>query len=319
MSPGTNTGAAHPVSMGGQMDAVMKEKVENDAAASLRSITSKRGRNSDVAETAVRQSKSFTEKEALDQHLIDLVAANEGELLATLDGRDIVRFNGTHTTLHLAGAQIEEYQRSLRQKIIASVADPNLAFLLLIVGALAIYVEFSSPGLIAPGVIGAFLVLLGLSALSVLPINWLGAALLLLAFALFALEAKFASHGILGVGGAVAMLLGAVMLVDSPWPEMRIRWGTAIAATLPFSLITMFLVSLAVRARRNKVVTGADGMIGEMGSAVTELAPEGKVFVHGEYWNAVSSAPLPAGTRVRVTQVKDLKLTVESVAEHTGG
>jgi membrane-bound serine protease (ClpP class) len=315
MAPGTNTGAAHPVAMGGQMDAVMKEKVENDAAASLRSITSTRGRNSELAETAVRQSKSFTEREALDQHLIDLVAPSETELLAALDGREITRFNGSRTTLHLAGAQIEEYQRSLRQKIIASVADPNLAFLLLIVGGLAIYIEFSSPGLIAPGVVGAFLVLLGLSALSVLPINWLGVALLILAFALFALEAKFASHGVLGIGGAAAMVLGAVMLVDSPWPELRIRWSTAIAATLPFSLITMFLVSLAVRARRNKVVTGADGMIGETGSALTELAPEGKVFVHGEYWNAVSPTPLPAGARVRVTKVKDLKLTVESVAE----
>jgi len=140
-----------------------------------------------------------------------------------------------------------------------------------------------------------------------------------LAFALFALEAKFSSHGVLGIGGTVAMLLGAVMLVDSPWPELRIRWSTAIAATLPFSLITMFLVSLAVRARRNKVVTGAAGMIGETGSAVTELAPEGKVFVHGEYWDAISPAPLPAGARVRVTKIEDLKLTVESVAEHTGG
>ena len=319
MSPGTNTGAAHPVALGGEMDAVMKEKIENDAAASLRSITSKRGRNSALAETAVRQSKSFTEREALDQHLIDLIASNEGELLAALDGREITRFNGSRTVLRLAGAGIEEYQKSLRQKIVSAIADPNLALLLLIMGALAIYVEFSTPGLIAPGVIGAFLVLLGLSALSVLPINWLGVALLVLAFTLFALEAKFAAHGVLGIGGAVAMLLGAVMLVDSPLPEMRIRWSTAIAVTVPFSLITMFLVSLAVRARRNKIVSGSEGMIGETGSAVTELAPEGKVFVHGEYWDAVSRAPVPSGARVRVTAIHNLKLTVESVPEQTGG
>jgi membrane-bound serine protease (ClpP class) len=251
--------------------------------------------------------------------LIDLVAANERELLATLDGREITRFNGSRTPLHLAGAEIEEYHESLRERIISAVADPNIALLLLLIGALAIYVEFSSPGLIAPGVVGAFLVLLGLSALSVLPINWLGAALLLLAVTLFVLEAKFTSHGVLGVGGAVAMLLGAVMLVDSPQPEMRIHWSTAIAATLPFSLITMFLVSLAVRARRNKVVTGVAGMIGETGSAVTELDPEGKVFVHGEYWNAIARASVPAGARVRVTEVDNLKLTVESIPEHTGG
>ena len=167
------------------------------------------------------------------------------------------------------------------------------------IGALAIYVEFSTPGMIAPGVVGAIMVLLGLSALSVLPINWLGAALLLLAFALFALEAKLGAHGVLAVGGAVSMVLGAVMLVDSPLPEMRVHWTTAIALALPFSLITAVLLSLAVRARRNKVVTGEQGMIGETGSAVTDLAPAGKVFVHGEYWNAVALASRPRFRRAR--------------------
>ncbi len=221
--------------------------------------------------------------------------------------------------LHTAGAEVETYEESWRQRIIAAIADPNLAFILLIVGALAIYVEFTSPGLIVPGVAGAILVLLGLSAISVLPINWLGAALILLAFVLFALEAKFASHGILGVGAAVSMALGAVMLINSPFPEMRIHWPTAIAVTVPFSAITIFLVSLAVRARRNKVETGAEGMIGELGAAVTGLTPAGKVFVHGEYWDAVSSQPAPQGTRVRVTAVEKLKLTVEPVPDQTGG
>ncbi len=200
MAPGTNTGAAHPVLMGGEMDAVMKQKVENDAAAYLRSICAKRGRNSALAETAVRESKSFTEREALDQHLIDLIAPNEQALLAALDGRVVTRFDGSTQTLHTAGAVIEVYQKSLRQTIIAAIADPNIALVLLVIGALGMYVEFTSPGLIAPGVIGAILVLLGLSAISVLPINWLGAALLLLAFALFVLEAKFASHGDSGRG-----------------------------------------------------------------------------------------------------------------------
>jgi len=311
MAPGTNTGAAHPVAFGGQMDDVMKQKVENDAAAYMRSITSKRGRNSALAETTVRESKSFTDREALDQHLIDLIVPNEQELLRVLDGRTVTRLDGTQQTLHTAGAVIDVYQKSLRQTIISAIADPNIALVLLVIGALGIYVEFSHPGLVAPGVIGAILVLLGLSAISVLPINWLGVALLLLAFSLFALEVKLSSHGILGAGGAVAMVLGAVMLINSPQPEMRVHWNTAIGLALPFSAITVFLLSLAVRARRNKVVTGSEGMIGATGAAVTELAPEGKVFVHGEYWDAVAVRPVAAGARVTVTGIDCLKLTVE--------
>jgi membrane-bound serine protease (ClpP class) len=319
MTPGSNTGAAHPVAMGGEMDSVMKEKVENDAAAYLRSICERRGRNSALAETAVRQSKSFTEREALDQHLIDLVAGDERALLAQLDGRTVTRFDGRQQTLHTAGAEIEVYEKTTRQRIISSIADPNMAFILLILGALAIYVEFSSPGLIAPGVIGAILLLLGLSALSVLPINGLGAALIVAGFAMFVLEAKFVSHGVLGVGGTVALVLGAVMLIDSPFPEMRIHWGTAIAVALPFAAITLMLLSLVVRARRNKIETGAEGMVGQLGSAITALAPEGKVFVHGEYWDAVSRTPAPAGAPVRVLAMEKLRLTVEPVAEKTGG
>jgi membrane-bound serine protease (ClpP class) len=323
MAPGTNTGAAHPVAMTGEMDAVMAQKVENDAAAYLRSICVKRGRNSALAETAVRESKSFTEREALDQHLIDLVAPNDAALLAALDGRTVTRFDGRTQTLHTAGAVVEEYRQSLRQRLVSAIADPNIALILLVVGALAIYVEFSTPGMIAPGVVGAIMMLLGLSALSVLPIDWLGAALLLLSFALFALEAKLGSHGVLAVGGTVSMVLGAVMLVDSPLPEMRIHWATAVAVALPFSLITALLLSLVVRARRNKVVTGEAGMIGLTGSAVTELAPSGKVFVHGEYWNAVAAGapvgtPVPAGAPVRVTAIDRLTLTVEAIGSRTG-
>jgi membrane-bound serine protease (ClpP class) len=319
MAPGTNTGAAHPVALTGEMDAVMSQKVENDAAAYIRSISAKRGRNSELAETTVRQSKSYTEREALEQHLVDLIAANQDQLLAALDGRMVTRFDGRVQTLHTAGAIVEVYQESLRQKIVSSIADPNIALVLLVIGALGIYIEFHSPGLIAPGVVGAILVLLGLSAISVLPINWLGAALLLLAFTLFVLEAKFAAHGILAVGGAVSMVLGAVMLVDSPIPEMRVHWGTAIALALPFAAITTMLLSLVLRARRGKVETGSEGMIGQTGSAITELAPEGKVFVHGEYWDAVSLRPAAAGARIRVTAIDRLKLTVEPVPDQTGG
>ena len=276
MAPGTATGAAHPVMLGSQMDPVMKEKVENDAAAYLRSICEKRGHNSALAETAVRQSKSFTDREALDQHLVDLIEPGDRQLLAALDGRTVTRFDGTVTTLHTAGAQIVEYQRTWRQRIISAVADPNIALVLLVLGALGLYIEFSTPGMIAPGVFGGILILLGLSAISVLPINWLGAALLLLAFALFALEVKFASHGVLGVGGAVAMVLGAVMLVDSPIPELRIHWSTALAVTLPFSAITLFLLTIAVRARRNKVATGGEAMIGQIGRGADPAGARGQ-------------------------------------------
>jgi len=319
MAPGTNTGAAHPVALGGEMDAIMKVKVENDAAAYMRSIAGKRGRNAELAQSAVLESKSFTDHEALEQHLIELVEPNERALLDAVDGRTVTRFDGRAQKLETARAGIEVYQESLRQRILGAIADPNIALVLLVAGALCIYVEFTSPGLVAPGVFGAILVLLGLSAISILPINWLGAALLLLAFTLFVLEAKFTTHGVLGVGGAIAMVLGAVMLVSSPIPEMRVHWSTALGLALPFSAITMFLLSLAVRARRAKVETGQEGMVGETGAAVTPLEPEGKVFVHGEYWDAVSLQPVPAGGRVRVTAIHQLKLTVEPVSPQNGG
>ena len=313
MAPGTNTGAAHPVLMGGEMDADMKRKVENDASASLRSLTQKRGRNSALAEKAVLESKSFTEKEALDGRLIELIARDEQDLLAQLDGREVVRFDGRKQTLHLAGAAVSVYQPNWRERIISAVADPNIALILIVVGALGIYIEFSSPGLIAPGIAGAISVLMGLSALSVLPINWAGVALLILAFTLFALEAKLASHGVLGLGGAVAMVLGAVLLVDSPLPELRIRLSVAIALAVPFAIITTILLTLVVRARANKVVTGPSGMLGEPGVAVTQLAPSGKVRVRGEYWDAIAQpgAPVEPGAKILVVGIKGLELAVK--------
>jgi membrane-bound serine protease (ClpP class) len=300
------------------MDAVMKQKVENDAAASLRSIVAKRGRNSPLAEKAIRESQSFTDKEALDNHLIELVARDERDLLDQLDGREVTRLDGSHTILHTRGAIVEVYEKNLRQKIMSAISDPNLALVLLVLGALGIYVEFSSPGLIVPGILGAIMALLGLSALSVLPINWLGAALLLLAFSLFILEAKFATHGILGAGGALSMVLGAVMLIDSPVPEMRIHLSTAIALALPFSLITMLLLTLVLRARRNKVVMGSQGMIGEIGTAVTPLDPAGKILVRGEYWSATAPSQIAAGGQVRVTGIDRLTLTVEPILPRNG-
>jgi len=313
MSPGTNTGAASPVLMGQQMDPVMREKVENDAAALLRSMTSRRGRNSQLAEDAVRKAKAFTEKEALDQKLIDLIASDEQQLFQQLNGREITRWDGHKQVLHIAGATVTEVRTTLRERLIGSIADPNIAFILLVLGALGIYVEFSSPGLIFPGVAGAILVLLALSALTILPINWVGVALMVLAVTLFVLEAKFASHGILGVGATVSMVLGAMLLVNGP-PEVRIHFTTAVAVALPFAAITMFLVSIVIQARRNKVLTGASGMIGEEGVTRTGLEPEGQVLVRGEIWDAVASANVPAGARVRVKGMAGLKLLVEPIA-----
>jgi membrane-bound serine protease (ClpP class) len=313
MSPGTNTGAASPVVIGQQMDPVMREKVENDAAALLRSMTSRRGRNSQLAEDAVRKAKAFTEKEALDQKLIDLIASDEQGLFQQLEGREITRWDGRKQVLHVAGATVTEVRRTVRERFIGSIADPNIGFILLVLGALGIYVEFSSPGLIFPGVAGAILVLLALSALTILPINWVGVALLALAVTLFVLEAKFASHGILGIGATVSMVLGAMLLINGP-PEIRIHFTTAVAVAVPFAAITMFLVSIVVQARRNKVVTGASGMIGEEGVTRTELEPEGQILVRGEIWEAVASATVPAGARVRVKGMAGLKLLVEPIS-----
>ncbi|MFN3325356.1 MAG: NfeD family protein [Bryobacteraceae bacterium] len=309
MAPATNTGAASPVAVGREIDETMRRKIESDTAAWLRSIVAQRGRNSQLAEETVLKARSFTEREALDSNLIELIAATEQELLSAIDGREIARFP---QPLRTRGAVVNNYEPTLRQRILTAISDPNVAFILLILGALGLYVEFSSPGLILPGVAGAILLLLGLTALAVLPINWIGAALILLALALFVMEAMFTSYGILGAGGAVALVLGALLLVDAP-PELRIRPGIAIAVALPFSLITIFLISLVFRAHRSKVVTGGSGMVGEIGEARTALAPAGKVFVHGELWDAVSTAPVEAGGRVRVVALKGMQLEVEPV------
>lgn len=318
MASGTRTGAASPVLLGQKMDPVMRRKAESDASAALRSIVQKRGRNSELAEKAVIEAKAFTETEALENNLIDLIAANETDLLAKLNGREIVRFDGKKQTLALSGPAVIEYEPSIRERMVSAISDPNIAFIILILGALGLYIEFSSPGLIVPGVAGGILLLLGLSALSVLPINWIGVALLVLSIVLFVLEAHFASGGVLGIGGAVSMVLGALLLVQGP-PELRIRFGTAFGVAFPFALITVFLVTLVIRARRSKVETGDAGMIGEVGRAHTALNPEGRVFVHGEFWEATASTPVEAGSRVRVKQVEGLRLVVEPVPPKEGG
>jgi membrane-bound serine protease (ClpP class) len=315
MAPSTNTGAAHPVlsSPFGQttMDPVMKEKVENDSAAFMRSFVSKRGRNAEVAESGVRQSKSFTDQEALQQHLIDYIAKDPSDLLNQMDGKAITRFDGRSTVLHTSGVRIVDYEMTLKEQILGFLMDPNIAFLILMIGAAAIYAEFNHPGAVIPGVVGLIFVVLALFALNLLPVRFAGIALILTAFVLFALEAKFATHGVLGVGGIAVMILGALLLVDGPIPQMRIRPITAVAVSIPFGLLTIFLMNIAVRARQGKVVTGERGMIGEIGVAQTPLRPTGKVFVHGETWNARCDMGADPGQTVRVLAIQDLVLAVE--------
>ena len=312
MAPGTNTGAAHPVILGGdKIDEVMKTKMENDAAAFMRTIASRRGRNVTVAESAVRESKSFTEDEALQQKLIDVIAPNLPSLLKAIDGRRIRRYDGSMMTLHVAGQAIRNYDMSVKERLLSMLMDPNIAFLLFALGSLAIFAELNHPGAVLPGVVGVIAILLSLFALNLLPTRYAALALLIAAFALFILEAKYATHGVLGIGGIICMIFGALFLVDGPIPEMRVHLFTALIVSVPIGLITIFLMTLALRARRNRVTTGREGMIGEIGIARTQLQPAGKVFVHGTLWNAVARTSVAEGTRVRVSGVDGLQLIVE--------
>jgi membrane-bound serine protease (ClpP class) len=315
MAPGTNTGAAHPVILGEKMDDVMKQKMENDAAALMRSVVTKRGRNVELAESAVRESKSFTDQEALDKKLIDYIAPNEQALFHQISGQSFQRFNGATATLNLDNDPIRDYGMTLKERILAYLMDPNVAFILLAIGALALYAEFNHPGAVIPGTVGVIFILLAAFALNLLPLRFAAIVMIIGAFALFAAEAKFASHGVLTAGGIVLLTLGGLFLVDAPIPEMRVRLTTALSVSIPLGIITAFLMSIAVRARRNKVVTGEQGLIGEVGVAQTALSPSGKVFVHGELWDAVSPIPVAAGDPIVVRQIDGLTLRVDRQAD----
>jgi membrane-bound serine protease (ClpP class) len=314
MAPGTNTGAAHPVILGGKMDDVMKQKMENDAAALMRSVVAKRGRNVELAESAVRESKSFTDQEALDKKLIEYIAPSEKDLFHQMNGNSFTRFNGSTATLSLDDQPVRDYRMTLKQRILSYIMDPNIAFILMSIGALALYAEFNHPGAVIPGTVGVVFILLAAFALNLLPVRFAAIAMIIGAFALFAAEAKFASHGVLTTGGIALLTLGGLFLVDAPIPEMRVQLGTALAVSIPLGIITAFLMSIAVRARRNKVVTGAEGLIGEIGIAQTGLAPSGKVSVHGELWDAVSAITVSAGEPIVVRQIDGLTLRVDPVA-----
>ena len=313
MAPGSNAGAAHPVVEGGKLDDIMKQKVENDTAAFLRSYVARRGRNVQAAEDAVRSSKSYSDQEALQLKLIDLVAPDDAALLNTVDGRTITRFDGSKTVLHTRGAQLVAVDPTLREEILDRLTDPNLAVLVLVVGGLLIYVEFNTPGTIIPGTLGTIMLVLGLFALNLLPVRYTSVMLLAAAFALLILEAKFATHGVLAAAGIVSLVIGALTLVDAPIPELRVHLGTALSTGLAFGLITVFLLRLALRARRSKVRMGGDAMIGLIAVVTQPLSPSGQVMVNGELWQAESATPAALGDQVRVRGLRDLTLLVERV------
>jgi membrane-bound serine protease (ClpP class) len=317
MAPGTNTGAASPVGVsitGQAMDKTMEDKVTHDAASYIKTLAEKRGRNVQMAEDAVRKAHSYTETEALKGGLIDLVATSEQDILAHLHGRELRRFGGDMETLLLEGESIVPYPMTSRQKFLLTISNPNLAYLLFMLGLLGLYFEFSNPGAILPGVLGGISLLLAIFAFQILPINYVGLLLILLAAGLFILELKVQSYGILSVGGIVAMVIGSLMLIDAPIPELRPSLKIVIPVAVSISLIIIFLLTLIIRAHARRSVTGVEGMIGETGRAMTDLAPEGKVFVHGEIWAAEAAESVSKGARVRVVAFTEgLKIKVTKV------
>ena len=313
MAPGTNTGAAHPVFPFGMENKIMLEKVKNDALANLRAIVEVRNRNYELAEKGVIDSASYTDQEALEGKLIDLVASSQDELLEQLEGREITRFSGETQILRVQSHQVRVLEMSSRQRILSKIADPNFSLVLGVMGALGLYLEFSHPGLILPGVLGAISLLLALLGFSLLPVNLIGVLLIVLALGLFIAEVKIQGFGILGMGGVVSMILGILFLIDAPYPELRISLELALFVTIPFSLIFMFLLRLVIKSHFSRVTTGASGMVGLIGVARSDIKQDGgQVFVMGERWQAVSEVPIPAGSRVRVLRLANLVMAVES-------
>jgi membrane-bound serine protease (ClpP class) len=315
MSPGTHIGAAHPVDGGGaKMDETTAKKATEDTAAYVRTLAARRHRNVDLAAQAVTESRAFTEGEAAGAvpPLIDVVAKDMSDLLAQLDGRTVTRFDGTSVVLKTRDAHIIPVEMTLRQRILSGVAHPNVAYLLLTLGTLAVTIELWSPGAILPGVVGGVSLLLAFFALSVLPVNYAGLMLVLFGLALLALEIKVTSFGLLTAGGIVSLIFGSMILMDSTLPELQLSLTAVLPVVLGFAAVAMLLARLAVAAQRQQPVTGQAAMIGEPGEALTAIAPDlaGQVATHGEIWNATSGELIPKGARVRVTGVDRLTLVV---------
>lgn len=318
MAPGTNAGAAHPVlEFGGQPDATMTQKIENDTEAFLRSYTTKRGRNAEAADAAVHTSHSYTADEALDQHLIDLTAATDTQLLTALEGRTITRLDGSKQVLHLGGARIAPVKPSMREDLLGWLVNPNIALLMLVGGALLIYLEFNTPGTIVPGALGTLMVLLAIFGLNLLPIRYTAVLLLFAALGLLVLEAKVGGHGALAIAGIVCLAFGMLTLVAAPVPELGVSPWVALGVSGAFGVITVFLLRLAIRARKMKSRLGVDALVGSIAKAMEPLSPEGHVVVEGEIWRAIATHPVASGTALRVVgkdQADQFLLRVEPEA-----
>jgi len=311
MAPGTNIGAAHPVALGGgKMEDEMASKVENDAAAYAESIAAKRNRNKEWAVKAVRESVSITENEALKLKVIDLIASDLDDLLRQLDGRKITTAAGV-TILATENIEVNEIEMGLREKVLDTLSNPNIAYILMMVGLLGLYFELSNPGAFFPGIIGGISLILAFFAFQTLPVNYAGILLIILALILFILEIKVTSFGMLTVGGVISLTLGSLMLFDSrAAPFARLSFDVLIPVVSITSACCIAIVYLAIRAYRRKPATGREGIVGEIGVAKSSIDPEGKVFVHGEYWDALSNERIPEGTAVKVVEVMGSKLKV---------
>jgi membrane-bound serine protease (ClpP class) len=311
MAPGTNIGAAHPVSIGtgDAKSDVMDEKVTNDAAAYARSLADRRGRNVRWAERVVRESISSTADEAVKEGVADLVVADLDELLARIDGRR-VSTPGGEAVIHSAGATIEEVPTTFRERFLARISDPNIAYVLMLIGVFGIIFELQNPGAVFPGVAGVVSLVTAAYALQMLPISWTGVALILLAIVLFILEVKVTSHGALTIGGVVAMIIGSIMLIDSPLPFMRVSLAVIIPSVLFTALFFLFAVGMGIRAQRRKVTTGSEGLVGSVGTARGAVSDAGMVFVRGELWSAQSDEPIADGEAVQVVAVDGMRVSV---------
>jgi membrane-bound serine protease (ClpP class) len=320
MAPGTNIGAAHPVAIGaGKMDETMLEKVESDAVAYARSIAKERGRNVEWMEQAVRKSASIPAEEALSLRVIDVIAGDLGELLEKIDGREISLPSGKKK-LRARGAELNMKSMGMRERILITISNPNIAYLLFIIGLAGLYFEFAHPGVVLPGIVGGISLILAFFAFQTLPVNYAGILLILFAVILFIAEIKVMSHGVLTIGGVVSFTLGSIMLFESPDPALRVSWDVLIPAVVITSLFFAGVIALAVKAQLRKPVTGQQGMIGEYAEAVTDVGEDGKVFLKGEYWKAVSPTPIKKGSRVKVVGIRGLTLEVDlSDEEKKGG
>jgi len=314
MAPGTNVGAAHPVSMGGEkMDSIMTEKVTNDAVAYLKALAKERGRNEEWAERSVRESVSVDAETAVQLGVAELTAEDDDDLIGKLNGRK-VEIDGEEIVLKTVGQPVRTVKMTLRERLLLLLTNPNIAYILLLLGVYGLFFELQNPGMIFPGVVGGICLILGFYSLHVLPVNYAGFALIVLSAILFILEIYITSQGLLTIGGVVALIFGSLILFESDVPYLRVSWEVIMLVVVIVAGFVIFLLTLGVRAQFRKRATGSEGIVGEVGTARTDVKiGGGTVHVHGEFWNAVSDRPIKKGKKVRVVSVDGMTLKVEIV------